>query len=178
MNQTPLDLAQINIRPFLQSTVMNRFDCGKAPMNKFLKNKAKKCQARNELRVFCAHLGASVECIGYHALRIGSDSVADLPGVESTYLKNHTAFPAVHLAYVAVDLRYQRKGLGGILLMDVFTRVAEIASNAGLYALTLQSHNADSTEFYKSLGFTVYSNDVAQPKMLYPLDSILDLVNA
>jgi len=45
-----------------------------------------------------------------------------------------------------------------------------------VYALTLVSLDEDSTAFYTSLNFRVYSEDVKLPKMLYPLEDILTLV--
>lgn len=59
--------------------------------------------------------------------------------------------------------------------MDVFEKVATIAQCAGLYALTLQSLDTDSTAFYESIGFARYSDDIDQPKMLYPIEGILAL---
>ncbi|MFX8059726.1 hypothetical protein ABTK63_20565, partial [Acinetobacter baumannii] len=59
---------------------------------------------------------------------------------------------------------------------DVFSRVAAIAEHAGFYALTLTSLDDDSTAFYKSLNFTIYSENLKNPKMLYPLEDILTLV--
>ena len=63
----------------------------------------------------------------------------------------------------------QRQGLGEFLLMNVFDRVANLSEHAGLYALTLQSLDDASTAFYESLNFTIYSENLKQPKMLYPL---------
>jgi hypothetical protein len=60
--------------------------------------------------------------------------------------------------------------------MDVFARVAAIAEHAGFFALTLTSLDDDATAFYKSLNFTVYSENLQNPKMLYPLEDILTLV--
>ena len=62
--------------------------------------------------------------------------------------------------------------------MDAFTKVALISSFAGFYALTLQSLDDDSTAFYASLGFSIYSENLKQPKMLYPLEDLLELVSA
>lgn len=75
-----------------------------------------------------------------------------------------------------MDQTVQRQGLGQYLLMDVFEKVANISEYAGFYALTLQSFDADSTEFYKSLGFEQYSEGGGQPKMLFPLSNILQAV--
>ena len=156
---------------------MTSVSCGKRPIDQFLKNKAKKAVARFEHRVFCAHLDYSPNVIGYYALQIGNESVADLPAnSKNNDISNYVAFPAVSLKWIGVSEDYQRKGLGQHLLMDVFDRVASISDHAGFFALTLVSFDEDSTAFYKSIGFKVYSENLPQPKMLYPLASILKLV--
>jgi ribosomal protein S18 acetylase RimI-like enzyme len=173
-----IDLTKVEVKPFDGNTVVNRFSCGRTPVDRFLKNKAKKADRRSEHRIFCAHLDGSPNCIGYYALQLGTDSVADLPDVaKQTYLKNYVAFPAVHLSFLGVHEEYRRQGLGSYLLMDVFSKVAEISKHAGFFALTLQSLDDDSTAFYKSLGFAIYSENLKQPKMLYPLEDILTLVS-
>jgi len=129
--------------------------------------------------VFCAFLEGSDNVIGYYALQLGSDSVSELPEAnKDKYIRNYTAFPAVNLSFLAVDTSFQRQGLGSHLLMDVFTKVAAISEYAGFYALTLISVDADSTAFYESLGFRIYSENTKLPKMLYPLEDILTLVQS
>src|SRR5262245_40406960 len=113
-----LNLAEVVVRPFSDETVTNQFRCGKAGIDAYIRNKAKKSTRRFEHRVFCAHIGDSKRAIGYYALQIGSDSVAALPGSDKLYLKNYTAFPAVHLSFLGVQEEYRRQGLGAYLLMD------------------------------------------------------------
>jgi GNAT superfamily N-acetyltransferase len=172
-----LNLETIEIRPFSTETVVNRFCCGKKPIDQFLKNKAKKATNRLEHKVFCAHLPNSNNAIGYYALQVGSDSVNDLPDRnKDNYLRTYVAFPAISLSFLGVCSEFQRQGLGSYLLMDVFSKVAAISDCAGFYALTLVSYDEDSTKFYESLNFTIYSENLAQPKMLYPLEDLLSLV--
>lgn len=115
--------------------------------------------------------------IGYYALQLGTDSVSELPDAnKDNYLKSYVAFPALNLSFLAVDEPYQRQHLGEFLLMDVLARAAAIAEHAGFYALTLVSIDDNSTAFYKSLNFTVYSENLKLPKMLYPLEDILTLI--
>lgn len=172
-----LDLTKVVIRPFSDQAIVNRFSCGKRPLDQFLKNKAKKASRRLEHGVFCAFLEGSDNVIGYYALQLGSDSVSDLPEAsKDKYIGNYTAFPAVNLSFLAVDSNFKRQGLGSHLLMDVFSRVAIISECAGFYALTLTSLDDDSTAFYESIGFRVYSENTKLPKMLYPLEDILTLV--
>jgi ribosomal protein S18 acetylase RimI-like enzyme len=173
----PLDLTRITIEPFSDRAVVNRFSCGKRPLDSFLRNKARKAADRREHRVFCAYLDQSPNVIGYYALQLGNESVSELPDVnKDNYLKNYVALPAVNLSFLAVDSQYRRQGLGSHLLMDVFARVAAVAEHAGFYALTLTSLDEDSTAFYRSLNFTIYSENLKNPKMLYPLEDILTLV--
>ena len=172
-------MTRVTIEPYSDSTVVNRFSCGKRPLDAFLKNKAKKAVRRGEHRVFCAYLDNKPHVIGYYALQLGNESVSELPDAnKDNYLRNYTAFPALNLSFVAVDENYQRQGLGQHLLMDVFQRAATIAEHAGYFALTLTSLDEDSTAFYKSLNFTIYSENLKNPKMLYPLEDILTLVRA
>ena len=104
-----LDLTKVHIRPYCDDTVVNRFCCGKKPLDQFLKNRAKKAIRRHEQRVFCAHLEGSEVVLGYYALQIGTDSVAELPDAnKDNYLKNYVAFPAIHLSYLAVDETVRR----------------------------------------------------------------------
>jgi ribosomal protein S18 acetylase RimI-like enzyme len=174
---TSLDLTRVTIEPFSDRAVVNRFSCGKRPLDAFLKNKAKKAVKRCEHRVFCAYLDGSPNVIGYYALQLGNESVTELPEAnKDNYLRNYTAFPALNLSFVAVDAPFQRQGLGQHLLMDVFQRASAIADHAGYFALTLTSLDDDSTAFYKSLNFTIYSENLKNPKMLYPLEDILTLV--
>lgn len=173
-----LELTQVVIRPFDGSLILNRFDCGAPPLNRFICNKAKNCVKRFEFTVNAAVIQGSPNCIGYYALQLGSDTVPDdYKQKRQDYIRNYTAFPAVHLSFLAVHKAYQGQGLGTHLLQDVFERVAAISEHVGFYALTLQSFDANSTAFYKRLGFEEYSEGAGQPKMLYPLVNILKLLN-
>lgn len=128
--------------------------------------------------MFCAHIGASTEVVGFYALQVGGDSVDHIPRVSRKYLNNYEAFPAVHMSFLGVKEEFRRQGLGSYLLMDVFTKVKAISELCGFYALTLQSLDEDSTAFYRSLNFEPYTDDPVRPKMLYPIEDILTLVNA
>ena len=171
-----LDLTRIQIKPLSHDTATNRFCCGAAPIDRFLKNKAEKAEKRHQYRTFCAHSDESPICIGYYSLQIGTGKVAELPKEPQTYLTSSEleSFPAVNLAFLGVDEQYQEQGLGRNLIMDVFSKVESIASCAGLYALTLTSYNDKSTAFYKQIGFGVYV-DGRQPKMFYPIQGIFRL---
>lgn len=171
----PLHLTKIAVEPYSTKLSYSQFDCGRAPLNRFLRNKAKKSSDRHEYRVFVAHHLDETRCIGYYALQVGSDQVPSLPKDKLKYLQNYLAFPAIHLAFLAVDEEYQGQGLGRFLLMDVFERAVSISKHVGFYALTLQAMDLDVARFYHSLGFVEYTEGGTQPKMLIPLEQIIRL---
>jgi len=169
----------VSIEPYDSTRhVVNRFDCGAKPLNAFLKNKAKSCSQRLEHKVIVATLDGSPNCIGYYTLQIGSDSIPQAFKVkQQDYITNYSAFPAINLGFLAVDQKHQGQGLGQHLLQDIFEIVASLTSYVGFYALTVQSMSAASTRFYEKIGFEEYSEGGGQPKMLYPIRSIISILD-
>ncbi|WP_145996695.1 GNAT family N-acetyltransferase [Monaibacterium marinum] len=152
---------------------MNRFDCGANPLNVFLKNKAKSRSKRLEYKVVVATLDGSPNCIGYYALQVGSDSIPESSKYkQKDYATNYPAFPAINLTYLAV----QGQGLGEYLLNHIFAAVGIMVEHVGFYALTVQSFDEKSTKFYEKIGFKEYSEGGGQPKMLYPVTSIIQIL--
>ncbi|MBM0202964.1 GNAT family N-acetyltransferase [Micromonospora sp. STR1s_5] len=167
----------VRIVPFKRDRPRNTFECGRRPIDNWYKNKAKKCIDRAEYRVFEA-LDERERVVGYYALQIGNESMDALANKPDDYTKNYTAFPAVHLAFLGVQRGLQRQGIGTALLSDVFDKVYQVSEVAGLYALTLQSLDAESTAFYRSIGFEAYSPHPTAPKMLMPIRTIRELIES
>ena len=173
---TQLNLSSVGFLPFTNSgCIANSFDCGQEPLNKFIKGKAKRSQARAEFRTVVAQFDGQRECLGYYALQVGSDPVPETRKHKKSYVGGYSSFPAVNRSYLAVDRKYQGQGLGTLLLQDVFVRVAAMAEHVGFYALTVQAIDKQTGTFYSNLGFEEYVEG-SQPKLLYPLQDILKLI--
>lgn len=158
-----------------ENCIVNGFDCGKEPLNKFLKSKADRSQKRAEYRTFVAHLDGTKQCAGYYTLQVGSDAVPEIRKHQKSYLGTYASFPAINLTFLAVDKRYQGQGLGKLLLQDVFVKTAALAEHVGFYALTVQAIDEETAIFYTKLGFEEYVSG-KQPKRLYPLQDVLKLM--
>ena len=61
--------------------------------------------------------------------------------------------PLVILARLAIDLDYQRQGIGFSLLQDSICRTVAIADHAGIRALLTQPIDEDAEAFYRRFGF-------------------------
>ncbi len=61
--------------------------------------------------------------------------------------------PLVILARLAIDLNYQRRGLGFSLLQDAISRTVAVAEQAGIRALLTPPIGAEADAFYRRFGF-------------------------
>jgi predicted N-acetyltransferase YhbS len=61
--------------------------------------------------------------------------------------------PLVILARLAVDLDYQKQGLGYSLLQDAIVRTVAVAEQAGIRALLTHPIDAEADAFYRRFGF-------------------------
>jgi hypothetical protein len=62
------------------------------------------------------------------------------------------------------------------LLGHAIERVYTIAQHAGVFAMTLVAINAEVASFYERMGFRQYAGDADRPKMLLPIQSIVELI--
>ena len=75
--------------------------------------------------------------------------------------------PGVRLGRLAVDLRYQKKRLGELLLVDAISRAERIHQDAGVVGLFVDAIDEHASDFYRHYGFL---NVPDNPLMLiYPI---------
>jgi GNAT superfamily N-acetyltransferase len=61
--------------------------------------------------------------------------------------------PVVVLARLAVDRRYQGRGLGRALFRDAAQRVAQAADTIGICGIVVHAISEEARKFYVALGF-------------------------
>lgn len=152
------------------------FDCGKPPLNDFLRTKAAKHQAQHVSRTFVLTDSAEPKRIlGYYTLSNCQIARQDLSADEARALPRHPV-PAVMLARLAVDQQRQGKHYGRWLLMDAIKRCALVGQQSGVYALVVDAKDNEAKRFYLRYGFIAI---VSRPMMLYlPLETGLKAVQA
>lgn len=106
--------------------------------------------------------------VGYYALAAGAILPTAVPGILRRNMPS--PIPAIILARMAVDTRYQGLGLGKDLLRDAIARCLLTAGSIG--ARVLLSHAVDlrARDFYLASGFMPSTTD--------ELTVLLDLVQA
>ncbi len=142
---------------------VDSFDCGQAPLNRYLKRYALMNQRADGARTYVGVAGKDI--IGYYTLVVGSVAYEDAPDRLAKGLSRHPV-PVMLLARLAVDLKWQGKGVGAGLLRDAMQRTVQAAHIAGIRAFLVHAKNDQARAFYEHFGFLPAPTD---PYHLYLL---------
>ena len=126
------------------------FDCGKLALNDWLARHAIQAQGSGSARTFVACDGLRVA--GYFSLTVGQIDTLETPERFRRGMGQYP-IPLVILARLAVDLAYQRQGLGFSLLQDAIMRTLIVAEQAGIRALITHPIDMEADAFYRRFGF-------------------------
>lgn len=126
------------------------FDCGDAALNEFLLRQAGQQQRRGFGKTYVALAEDGVTVAGYVTVSAGQVAAASLP-IRSK-LPRYPA-PMLRIWRLAVDVRYQGKGVGQDLLAFALRLAAEFSQRVGLYAVVVDAKHDKAKAFYVKLGF-------------------------
>ena len=137
-------------QPLGTSHRLEEFDCGKPALTDWLLHHARQAQGSGSARTFVACNQNRVA--GYYSLTVGQIDTLEAPDRIRRGMGQYP-IPLVILARLAVDLDYQKRGLGFSLLQDAITRTVAIADQAGIRALLTHPIDAAADAFYRRFGF-------------------------
>ena len=143
------------------------FDCGEEPLNEFLRRHARKSHERGGAKTFLAiDYADSKTIIGFYTLSPASVDYAQTPDIVRRGLARHDV-PGFRLARLAVDRRWQGRGIGGQLLLAAGRRCLLVATEVGGVVLVIDAKNERVVGWYASYG--------AVPLLDEPLTLLLPL---
>lgn len=130
---------------------VDAFDCGKEPLDQFLKRYALvNLKAGSAQTYVVCREGRRV--VGYYSLTYGAVEHADAAARVSKGLARHP-IPVMLLARLAIDKREQGRGLGRALLKDALRRTSQAADIAGMRALLVHAKDEEARAWYEALNF-------------------------
>lgn len=132
------------------------FDCGQAALNRFLQKHALHNQHSGGSQTYVGVADEAV--IGYYALAVGSVEQEQAPERVKKGLAKH-AIPIMLLTRLAVDLRWQKQGVGAALLKDATLRTLQAADIAGIRALVVHAKDDVAKTFYERFDFLPSPSD-------------------
>jgi GNAT superfamily N-acetyltransferase len=145
------------------------FDCGEEALNEFLRRYARKSHERGGAKTFLAIDDSNKTILGFYSLSPASVDYARTPEAVSRGLARHDV-PGFRLARLAVDRRWQGRGIGGQLLLVAVRRCLLAAAEVGGVVLVIDAKNARVATWYASYG--------AVPLLDAPLTLMLPLATA
>ncbi len=126
------------------------FDCGHDALNRFLQKHALQNQQSGGSQTYVGL--ADETLIGYYALAVGSVEQDQAPERVKKGPAKH-AIPIMLLARLAVDLNWQKQGVGAALLKDATLRTLQAADIAGIRALVVHAKDDVAKNFYERFDF-------------------------
>jgi GNAT superfamily N-acetyltransferase len=130
--------------------VLEGFDCGKEPLNRFLIRNALQNQQANASQSYV--LITTNRVIGYHTLVVGEVAFAAAPERLTKGLARHSV-PIMLLARLAVSRAYQSRVIGQALLKDALLRTLQAADIAGIRAFAVHAKDGGARAFYGHFDF-------------------------
>lgn len=148
---------------------LSQFDCGKQPLNDWIKNHALSGEGQFA-RTYVVCSGNAV--IGYYCLAMGSVERKQLPSKlkRQQGLPNHV--PVAIIGRLARDKSPEWKGLGEDLLSDALVRIVSVSENIGVRCALVHAIDDEAARFWKSKEFKEYPD--GSRTFFLPIETIID----
>jgi ribosomal protein S18 acetylase RimI-like enzyme len=149
------------------------FSCGAEPLDRYLRELATQDIKRRVSNCFVA-LDESGAIAGYYTFAATSLPLTELSPEETRRLPRYALLPAGLIGRLAIDRRFQRRGLGGAMIMDAVVRAAR--AEPAIFALIVNAKDEAAIAFYQNMQFQRFAS---QPKSLFlPLATALKALQA
>jgi GNAT superfamily N-acetyltransferase len=146
------------------------FQSGRDLLDRYFKYQANE-DIEKKLAACYVYLGEDQKrVIGYYTLSASSipqdmltpDFTKRLPG-------SYSSIPMILLGRLAVDQRFQGKGIGRLLLVDALKRCYHSSELLGIFAVVVDPLDGNAMEFYLKFGFVLLPDS---KKMVLPMRTI------
>jgi ribosomal protein S18 acetylase RimI-like enzyme len=136
--------------------------CGEEALDRYFQTQVTQDIRRRVANCFVAIETATSHIAAWYTISAASIPLADLPPDETRRSPRYPTVPAVRIGRLAVDQRFQGRGLGAALLADAASRT--VKADAAAFALLVDAKNDQTVAFYQRFGFRVLAS---QPRMLF-----------
>jgi GNAT superfamily N-acetyltransferase len=129
------------------------FQCGQTILDNYICHYASQDVRRDIARVFVATPDFEpTRLAGFFSLSAGSVNCAELPPSLAKRLPRYPV-PVALIGRLAVDIGFQGKGLGSILLIDACQKVARASTTLAGAGIVVDARDAAAASFYLHFGF-------------------------
>ncbi len=154
--------APFRIAPLGAEHDRGSFHCGEEALDRYFQTQATQDIRRRIANCFVAVEVASGQVAAYYTIAAASIPLVDLPPEPAKRLPRYPTLPAVRIGRLAVDRKFQGRGLGGAVLVDAASRC--IRWPPAVYALLVEAKNDAAVAFYRRYLFQPF---IGQPRTLF-----------
>ncbi|MFM2316289.1 MAG: hypothetical protein RLZZ155_621 [Bacteroidota bacterium] len=154
---------------------LEKFNCGNEALNRYLTIQAGQDMRKKLSVCFVLNDDYTGDLIGYYTLSsysIDADAIPNSLKVNAP--SNYSKLPATLLGRLAIDLKFQGKGLGEFVLMNALERALDASTKIASVALIVDPIDKAAEDFYSQYGF-VKCKDCKQ--MILSMKTIATLLN-
>jgi ribosomal protein S18 acetylase RimI-like enzyme len=149
------------------------FDCSSDALNQFLRQTARQHIQKGISRTFVLIDSESPQTIiGFFTLTLCEVRIEKLPPALAK--KYPSKVPGVKLARLAVDKKWQRQGIGEILLVEAMQRALLVADTAGGIGLFVDAKDEAAQSYYARYSFVSLEDNLLE--MFLPLSTLRSLL--
>ena len=149
------------------------FSCGKDMLDDYLHKQANQDIKRKLAACFVLKDLKTNLIKGYYTLANNSISQDIIPSEFQKKLPNsYKSIPTTLLGRLAIDNRFQKQGVGKLLLVDALKRSYELSKNIGSFAIVVDPIDKDAERFYDKYGFIKLPDS---GKMFLPMNTVKEL---
>jgi GNAT superfamily N-acetyltransferase len=155
------------IRPLDAVIETGNFQCGSEPLDTYIRRYASQDVRKNVARVFAATPESNPQQLAaFFTLSAGSVSCTSLPPALAKKLPRYPV-PVALIGRLAVDQKFQGKGLGAILLADACQKVLQASAVLAVAGIIVDAKDVKAIAFYTHFGFIMLHGQV--DRMMLPV---------
>lgn len=149
------------------------FSCGKDMLDNYLHKQANQDIKKKLSACFILNDHETDLIKGYYTLAQNSLSQDLIPTQYQKKLPNsYKSIPTTLLGRLAIDIRFQGKGIGKLLLIDALRKSYDISKSIGSFAVVVDPIDESAEIFYDKYGFIKLPDS---GKMFLPMNTIKTL---
>jgi predicted N-acetyltransferase YhbS len=158
------------VEPLGSSHQVDRFDCGREQLDRWLRSYAGQGQRRDTARSFVVCRTGETSVVGYYTLVASQVDHGEATSDVRRGTSKHFPIPVCLIARLAVDRSEQGAGLGRSLLLDALRRADRASRSVAMRAIVVDALDEDAAAFYARFGLRPAG---AEPlTLMVPLESV------
>lgn len=158
------------VEPLAAHHEVDRFDCGREQLDRWLRAYAGQGHRRDTARTFVVCRRGETDVVGYYTLVASQVEQGEATSEVQRGTSKHFPIPVCLIARLAVDQSAQGIGLGRSLLLDALQRTERASRSVAMRAVLVHALDDEAAAFWARFGFQTAT---AEPlTLMVPLEAV------